>query len=326
MAKAMKPFRALRHVLWSGAIAGAWLAFSAPGAIADSPEVSSVLAGTTTAISSTADAAGGAMHAAGAPVDGLVSPVPPGQPVLPESRGGLSQPVVSPRNTAIDDMVSYVPVVNQVLPEAPVAAVVSPVVVVADRTVGAAAGSALAPVADSVSLVRPVITPVTDVLTGIRPLPEIGVPGADPLPAVSAPTADAGIPASSAVVVPDAPAPSTGTPQSRARHQTPASSSTTGPLGLGLFSGAGLAPVQSQAMAIPADGLPASAMDGLLGPAGALPSGTTPASGQQSGPSGAAAWLSSASFRLPITGLIPAIGPSAQFPSPVSFDPGSSPD
>src|SRR4051794_9610260 len=96
MAKAMKPFRALRHVLWSGAIATAWLAFSAPGASADTPEVSSVLAGTSAAISSPADTAADAMHAASAPGARLLASVPPGEPARGESPSGTFQPVVSP--------------------------------------------------------------------------------------------------------------------------------------------------------------------------------------------------------------------------------------
>lgn len=57
------------------------------------------------------------------------------------------------------------------------------------------------------------------------------------------------------------------------------------------------------------------------GPASGAGSGASP-----SGPSGSAVWLDEFGFNLPHTGSFPISGSSEHAPSPVSFDPGSSPD
>ena len=330
MAHMSSPWRALRPVLLAGAAAVTWLTLSSTAASADTgPDSPSLLGGVTSSISSlTSDLAD------------VVSPAPAGSPARPASgpaaTSGMLQPVVTQVSGLADNLISSVPVVDQVVPAGTVSSVSAPVVEVADSVAAGAVQVVLDPAAGAVPALEPVLQPVSDLLTGSAQLPLPGLPVEVQQP-VQTVTPD----------VPAAEAPASAEPRpalaeaaeavvATASEPAPADALAAGPLA------AGNAVEESQR----ADGLTGTSVlqwdvSSLSDPAADQPlpvdpvppaqAPAVPGSGAGSGtssggPTGAAAWLSpyNFDFERPVAVLA---GDSLQHaPAPVSFDPGSSPD
>lgn len=286
MAKARSPWRALRPALLAGAATLTWLTFSSPAASADARSDNQTLTG------------------------GVTSSV---TSVTEE----LAGPAVN--------IVSAVPVGNQVTPTGAVTAVSAPIAGVAD---GATAAVVDSPVAVAVPVLEPVLQPVPDLVTGTVPLP-VAVPDL-PVPV------DADTPEGATVVPTDDPA---------AAGDSGTITESPTPSGVPVFSaveGPGLAtsPVGTDALAGTASvrgvadatsGINAEQQDNA-GPspvhaqAPAYPGLGAGSGGSSSGSSGSTAWLSTFTFDLPIAGAVRAGEISEHVPAPVSYDPGSSPD
>ncbi|WP_461174254.1 hypothetical protein M1D93_06035 [Arthrobacter sp. Z1-9] len=228
-----------------------------------------------------------------------------------------------------DNIVSAVPVVNQVVPADAVTAVSVPIAGVAGGATTAVVDAVVPPVVDAVPVLEPVLQPVSDLVTGTVPLP-VAVPD---LPVVSV-DAYPFEGATSDPTVGQAAAEDLGaTFESPTRSGIPVTEA---------FEGQGLAtsPVGAVALAGTSTALSAAvaASGGEAGQqdtAGPSPVPTlapaAPGSGVGSGTSaggssGSAAWLSSFDFDLPLPGAVPAGETPEHVPAPVSFDPGSSPD
>ncbi|XAS68051.1 hypothetical protein V3C33_01585 [Micrococcaceae bacterium Sec5.7] len=204
----------------------------------------------------------------------------------------------------MDQLVAAVPAVNQIVPARTVTAVAAPVAAVADQAAGGVAAAVLTPVGAAVPVLDPVLQPAKDLVTGARPLP-LPLPGTVPVVVPSTP--DVTVP-----LIPVEPANPAGQPTTSdtapAKHVSIPAAGSSGPVNVG----------ESRAGALTA----------LLGEAllPAAPGSGSGSSQQSSGSSGPAALLSSDFFPAPPAGAVPARGPRQHAPSPVSLDPGSSPD
>ena len=317
------PWRALRPVLLAGAAAVSWLTLSSTAASADTaPDSSSLLGGVTTSVSSlTRDLAG----AAGAS--------PAGSPGVSTESPGLMQPVVSQVSGLADNLISAVPVVDQLVPAGTVTSVSAPLVDVADGVTAGVVQIVIDPAAEAVPVLEPVLEPVSDVLTGSAPLP-VAVPG-QPLEEGLAelPAAETAVPAAvqpataeatgtglQTATEPEQPASLAGTTvaDSRASLDAPPTAYLAGTSVLPADPSGFTDPVAGQP--IPTDPAPLPAQ------APAAPGSGTGSSGSSSGPFGAAAWLNPFGFDFERSGAVLAADVTEHAPAPVSFDPGSSPD
>ncbi|MDQ0692030.1 hypothetical protein [Arthrobacter sp. W4I7] len=191
MVNAVSPWRALRPVLLAGAATLTWLTFSSPAASADVlSDTSSLLGGVTSSVSSVTDRLAG-------PALTVPAPPPPATPPV-----GLLQPFVGQVSGIADNIVSVVPVVNQVVPAGTVTAVAAPIAYVADGATAAVVEAVVPPVAGSLPGLEPVLQPVSDLVTGTAPLPvelpELPVRAVHedaPVPGAVAPTEAAAEPA-----------------------------------------------------------------------------------------------------------------------------------
>jgi hypothetical protein len=301
--RALRPARSL---LIAGAAAIAWLALSAPGASADAGlDPDSLFGGAGSTVSAPTTLARSA--AAGVPVS------PP--PAVPAD-GLLHSPAANA--ASIDQLLSSVPVVDQMVPAETAATVTAPIVDVADSVVGDAAGAAIPAVAgalpvlsDALPALEPIVGPVTDIVTesATPELPPLGV-GQLPAPELPATAAPA--------VLKSAPSDDVATPES---GSSPASDETLeGPP----------ASAPSGPVSFLSSWSPGSPGNGGRAPEPSLPAtvpGSVAGSGQSSGTAGGpAAWLSEVRPAIPPLGAFPVGGPLQNVPSPVSLDPGSSPD
>ncbi len=329
MARMSSPWRALRPALLAGAAAVTWLTLSSTAASADTgPDSSSLLGGVTSSVSSLSHELADA-----------VSPAPSGSPATPGASPGLLQPVVTPVSGLADNLIASVPVVDQVVPAGTVSTVSAPLIEVADGVTAGVAQVVVDPAADAVPALEPALQPVSDLLTGAAPLPvplpeqpvELQQP-IEPLqaelPAAATPV-PAGAPAAAeasadvrqpapevdqeALALADARPATGGALLETQRAAALAASSVLHPDVSWLGD-----PVADEPL--PADPAP------LPANAPAAPGSGTGSAGSSGGPSGAAAWLSpfGLDFELPCAVLAGDI--SEHVPSPVSFDPGSSPD
>lgn len=337
-------FRTVRPVLFAGAIAVAWLTFSAPAGSADTGPVSGSSPGTVSAaassFSSTASGVGSSPEVTAVPVAGSVVPGPvlPAVPALafpaqsvPEVTSlpvaGLLQPLLEGPVGTVDVPVSaLVPVKGldpvqtaAVASAGPLTGVLSPLV--GDVAVPDASASSVAGVVTGA--LQAVAVPVTDVAA-----PDVGrslvvsavIPGeGGGLSGLLAPLVSAHGPAVAVSTSVWSAGPG-GTPGSgawagllSALLASPAAASFAG---AGLRAGDGV--VQG------------SSTRGFFG--GAVPAPTpAPVSGSgssrsASGDHGSVAWLSNIFDDLPLSGVVPVSGAVQHVPEPVSFDPGSSPD
>ena len=306
MARSSSPWRALRPVLLAGAAAATWLTLSSTPATADTgPDSSSPLGAPTSSVSSV-----------GQDLAARVSPIPAGSADGPAASPGLLQPVITPVSGLTDNLIAAVPVVDQVVPAGTVSGVSAPLVEVADTLAAGVARELTAPAAEALPVLEPVLQPVSDLLNGAVSLPapplddvKVDVPGVlAPAPAGDLPSA-----------VEEAPDTAT---ESGQAVEAPSTASDAGILANMAFPQAGvfetLGSIAEQPLAV--DPLPVPAQ------APAAPAPGTGSSGSSGGTSAAAAWLNPIYFDFEGAGAVRAERSPGHIPSPVSFDPGSSPD
>lgn len=321
MTGARSGWRALRPVLLAGAATLTWLTFSSPAASADTLSDSSSLLGSVT---SSASSLTGTLNET-LPALSLIAEHDPA-PAAPHN--GLLQPVVVPVSGAVDDLITSIPLVNHVVPAGTVSVVTAPVTAVADDVVAGAVGTVVPPLVDAVPVLEPVVEPVTDLVAGDAQLPE-ALPQLPIAPvdetAGEASTASADDLTSAAIEDASAQVESADSATDYAMETDKSVVSAVSPtsgasnFSLSAVAGTGLQPLSSD-FSLPSDRLPYPAQ-APTPPA----SGSGGSSASAAGP-GPAAWVDSFSLQLPLTGTIPLGDYSEHAPSPVSFDPGSSPD
>jgi hypothetical protein len=324
MARSRFTWRALRPVLLAGAATVSWLTLSSTAASADVlPDASSVVGGVTSSVSSVSEKLLSAAPAVPSTPQG-------GQPA------GLLQPVVGSVAGLGDAVVASVPVVQQHVPAGTITAIAAPVARVADGAASAVLEVVVSPVTETVPALDPILEPVSDLVTGTTPLPLPVV-----LPAVPE-TADiedpASVPGSAPAIGTEArnvESPSTGEDLvSKDAHQAAESLSldaqkeATAPARAGVVVSLVSAFSVVPASAVLADDSGPRTADPSPAPAQvpAAPGSGVGSGASSAGSSGSAAWLSSFDFHLSCSGPVRAGEYSQHAPSPVSFDPGSSPD
>jgi hypothetical protein len=316
MAKALSPWRVLRPVLLAGAATLTWLTFSTSAATADtSTDSGSLLGGLTSSVSSLS-----------APLAGTVSPPPgtaaPAAAPAAAPEPGLLQPFVGSAAGEADQLVAAVPVLNALVPTGTVSTISAPVAIVTDEAAAGLVDAVAPPLSEAVPVLEPVLQPVADVVNGVTPLPV-------PLPVLD-------VPAIGSLAGADVPAGQLENGDESAAN--PASRAVEGTRGLVNAGGAALASsgssqplagvsaalpgIQSSQPDVPGTGDP-SPLSALV-PAG--PSSGAGSGSSASGSSGPAAWVDAFGLYLPLGGAYSISGFSEHAPSPVSFDPGSSPD
>ncbi|WP_248762027.1 hypothetical protein [Pseudarthrobacter sp. SSS035] len=206
---------------------------------------------------------------------------------------------------------------NSVVPAGTVTSVAVPVAGVVDKAAVDLIETVAPPLAESVPVLEPVLQPLVDLVDATVAavpvtLPDLIVDGIAVAGEASTSTdAAAGPTAGAEHSTDDAPGRSTNT----ADHFRAA-------------TGTSSALAKTSARTLPAAPGNTWTVDPSMPPA---PAPAGPASGagggaSPSGPSGSAAWLNEFGFDLPLPGSFPVRGSSQHAPSPVSFDPGSSPD
>lgn len=225
-----------------------------------------------------------------APLTDAVSPVL--ETASPDpSPTGLLQPVVGNVAGTADQLIAAVPVAKSVVPAGTVTAAAVPIAAVVDT----AADDLIETVAPALTDAAPVLEPV------MKPIVDLG-----DATVVSAQVTDA---RASGHVAADATTNSPGTSD----HLLAVTGMSSMPV-----------PAGTEMLAVPAESpwtTDPSAPPAPAGPASGAGGGASP-----SGPSGSAAWLNEFGFDLPLPGSFAVSGSPQHAPSPVSFDPGSSPD
>ncbi|MET3140781.1 UNVERIFIED_ORG: hypothetical protein ABIB13_000473 [Arthrobacter sp. UYEF2] len=302
MAKVRWPWRALRPLLLAGAVAATWLALSASAATADSSKDSgSVLGGLNSSVSSLT-----------APLTGAVSPILEAPSPSP-SPPGLLQPGVGILAGTADQLIAAVPVVKSVVPAGTVTAVAVPVAAVVDTAADDLIETVALPLTDAAPVLEPVLKPVVDLVDATVPSTPVTLPGVLPLEEIAVAgdiSAVTHAPAAAGHVTPDA----TNSPGTAANLLA-----VTGTLPLPVPAGADMHSVPAESPWTTDPSTPATPAP--AGPVSGAGSGASP-----SGASGSAASLDESSFNVPLLGVFPISGSPDHAPSPVSFDPGSSPD
>lgn len=297
MAATRSSWRALRPLLLAGAATAAWLTFSASAATADSTsDPGSLLGGATSSVSSLAAPLA---QPAAAPLEGGSPPPPP---------SGLLEPVVGDVAGTADQLIAAAPVVGNVLPPDTVKAAAVPVVGVTESAAYAVIEAVAAPVVEALPVLEPALQPVVDLVHEAVPIVSATLtgPAADGIPIDSSASASTGAAAAESAAAAGEPADVAGN---------------------GVFLGLEVQAVSSTFVS-------ASAKDHTVAPGNPWdrpntpPAPAGPASGAANGasPSGPAAWLDESGISLPDSGSHPLSGQTPHAPSPVSFDPGSSPD
>ncbi|HSN35079.1 MAG TPA: hypothetical protein VLT34_01905 [Arthrobacter sp.] len=322
-------WRSLRPVLLAAAAATTWLVLSAPAATASS-DTDSLLTNATssvTALSPAADPAGDILipatdvasrEAGEGPVAAVTSPV--SAPVL--------SPVVHEVTRAADGLL-------QVVPVAPAASLTQltertePVVHIADAVVGDSANSLLGVSGAVPEIVDAALTALIDPAgaRGTSPVSGTGLElpltvGGGKVGSLVPASADQSGGANEPLTAPDA---------------TDSQADVTGAMvpalpRAGVFASSapwGQLPPGASADAVAPgypDGGPLDTLPDFLPAMPAMPgSGSAGGNGSGAGPS-TPEWLAAHGFELPLTTALPVPGALLQSPSPVSFDPGSSPD
>jgi hypothetical protein len=209
-----------------------------------------------------------------------------------------------------DQAVAAVPVVRSILPSGTVS------------TVAGLVDVAVPPLVEAVPILEPVVQPVADLVTGATPLPAL-------LPGV--PDASGDLPEA---LAPDTAATPTGSDGTGSEASVSAVPDHAGNAADLVVIGSSLARTGSPAAATPGASFHQGPDQAPLTedpspapvPAPAAPGSGAGSGASRSGPSGAAALLNDFDLDLPLSGTHPISGTSEQAPSPVSFDPGSSPD
>lgn len=312
----------MRPILFAGAAAIGWLCISSTAASADTlTEASSLLGGATSSVTSSVSSVTGRV-AATVPTDSQPSttaptPAPAPAPALPT---GLLQPAASQVSAVADTLISAVPVVNRVVPTDTVSAVATPIAEVADGATAVLVEAVVPPVAEAIPVLEPVLVPVSDLVAGSDPLPDLsGTLPPEELPA-SGPNAAAGT--------------NHIEPVHNAAVAVLAEANAAGPV-LTVFPGHGAASLAATAGIEPAvhhsgggdAGQPANdnpAHQPAQSPA--VPGTGTGSGGPASVAFGSAAWLSAYDFDHVLSRAVLVRDDCEHTPAPVSFDPGSSPD
>ncbi|KIS28385.1 hypothetical protein TV39_05100 [Arthrobacter sp. SPG23] len=319
MDSARSPWRALRPLLLAGAAAATWLTLSAPAASADAAtDPGSLLGGVSSSVSSVSETA---INPVGDVLAAAVPAVSAEFSVQPSSADpdGLLQPLTGAATGTVDHLVEAVPVVNQIVPSGTVGTVTAPVTAAADGIASGIAEEVLPVASSALPLPEPVVEPVSDLLSSIDSLPGTDVSAPDlafpDVSAVHGTTASGAVPP---LVLPV---------QADAENSGDLPAASVMPMSAAHFPAYGLdplppAPVQAGILEAP---LP---NEGTPHPAAlpAVPGSGSASSQSQGGGAGSTAWLSTFAMNVPLTGVLPVGGALQSPPSPVSFDPGSSPD
>lgn len=316
-------WRVIRPVLLAAAAATSWLAISASAATADSATDREPLTGqalsTVTSVLAP-DAQAPKLSLAPRPDEqtfatGLSSALPPLQP--------LTNAVANRADALVASVpVAEVPVVGSVVTLPPLTPVTDPVAGLADDVVSAVAGTVGSGLATVVDGVGPVLDAVTGPVSGVVTPP--AVPASPLMPPTGAAEAQAEIPAEassidSATSATDVTATPAAAPDHRDAVTAASSSADLRTLPDTLHPAAdGTAVLLSDAPSDDLDPAGPNAPQGIPGSG----SGTGAPSGGNAHP----AWLLTVRLHLAGSLSIPALGDLLAPPSPVSLDPGSSPD
>lgn len=286
-----------------------WLTFSSTAASADIlPESSSLLGSVTSSV----DSVGEALPVLSAGDESAATPA--------SAPNGFLQPAAGPLAGAVDNVITAIPVVNYVLPANTVSAITAPVAAAGDNLAAGAVGAVVPPLTQVVPVLEPVVQPITDLVSGVAPLPG----GLPELPQLQA-TPDSGtipedIGISDGSAAPGAIQKSDGSVTAADRGITGASA-TSETSYLPSYPITDVNPMMMMGeQHVPSGGTPYPAHAPAPPASG---SGGSTASGTGSGP---AAWLDAFNLGLPLAGNSLLGEYSERAPSPVSFDPGSSPD
>ncbi len=305
MAQARSPWRLLRPVLLAGAATLTWLTLSTSAATADSSADSgALLGGVTSSVSSLSSAL----------TETVEPPAPAPAPAPVDPSAGPVLPVVGSLASTADLLVTEAPVLDYVVPAGTVSAVTAPFAAVADDATAGLVNTVAPPLAEAVPVLETLLEPVTDLVDGVASLPELplGVTVSSPVEALSADSVIA--PVSVTSQLHSAPTDGGTVLAGGPNMAPPAGSGTAAPIAL---AAAGTHPDGPGAPLT----LDPSAIPSPLGPTSGAGSGAP-----SSGSNGSAAWVDTFGFYLPLPGAFRISGPSEHAPSPVSFDPGSSPD
>lgn len=323
MAPTRSVWRSLRPVLLAAVAATSWMAFSASAATADSSfETDSLLKDvgpsvtmlTTTATDRTGDILPPAPNEA--PRNAGAGPAA----AAASSTSALALgPVTHAVIRSTDGLLQSVAVVTDLVPAESLTEVADPVVNIADSVVRGAAEGILPQAGTVLGVLDPALEPIIDlgVMTGAPAVPDItlGVPvldGADK--DSSRVTADGLVAAGAdgAALLASDPAVIASVPGTDGF----ASSAPCGDQQPSLYSPSVSQPPYP-------DGDPLDVMPDVIP---AMPgSGSAGVNGPGAGPA-TPAWLAAHHFEIPPAAALPILGALLSSPSPVSFDPGSSPD
>jgi hypothetical protein len=222
-----------------------------------------------------------------------------------------------------DNIVSAVPVVNQVVPAAAVTSVAAPIAQVADGVTAAVVEAVVPPVAGTLPVLEPVLEPVSDLVAGTAPLPV-------ELPELPVAAVEEEVPATAAMVLTEA----STAEQSTAETAAPAESSVVAAPDTAANPDGAVSLTEASAPLRAMIGASDSSHDlpGTVDPspapaqAPAAPGSGTGSGSASGGSPSSAAFLNPLTFDLSLPGAICAGETPEHAPAPVSFDPGSSPD
>ncbi|WP_258805196.1 hypothetical protein [Pseudarthrobacter sp. NS4] len=316
MGEARSPWRALRPVLLAGAAAVSWLTLSSTAASADTlSDTASLGGGVTSSVSSITDKLAGPVSAVQAPDPAVSQP------------SNLLQPLAAPVTKLTDSVVSSVPVVTHVVPAGTVSAVSAPMAGVADGAAAAVVEVVVPPVTEDLPVLEPVLEPVADLGTGTAalpvPLPELpGTAVTEELPEIAADTPASNRTEAAGSPSPEAPAAATTLTEASDVPGAPSDSA-----GEAAFAGTSERSRSASALTDQDAGRPGAADPSPdHAPSPAVPGSGSGSTASSAGSPGFTAWLSPFDFNLPFTRPVLAGEALEHAPSPVSFDPGSSPD
>ncbi|ALV40534.1 hypothetical protein AU252_04605 [Pseudarthrobacter sulfonivorans] len=210
-----------------------------------------------------------------------------------------------------DQLIAAVPVVKSVVPAETVTAAAVPLAAVVDTAADDLVETVAPPLTDAAPVLEPVLNPVVDLVDATVPSAPVTLPGLLPLEETAGAISTVTDARASGHVAADVTTNSPGTSDNLLA--VTGMSSLPVPPGTEMHAVPAESPWTTDPSTPPA---PAPA-----GPASGAGSGAPP-----SGASGSAAWLDEFGFNLPLWGAFPISGSPEHAPSPVSFDPGSSPD
>ena len=319
-----KAWAFLRPLLLAVAATAAWIALSAAGASADSsPSHDLPPGGVDSAATSLTHQAKDELEpvlaglGAGPPAKAPATAGAPASTVAALTPAPSLRPAAEEVSGLADNAVQSVPVVNELVPTGAAAAVVDPAVGAVDSVVGGAVGAAV-PLAETVlQPLDPVLEPVVSAVALPAVPPEAGpqaaLPDTTDISAASAPEPAAGPP--SVADLPQTARDVRGPVESGAMSQTSGAESRT------QMKRAAVAPSLSEAGPEDAPFRTPSNVPPLA--PGAAIGGSGSSGGNGPATSG---WISPHHFAAPSAGAPGIQDRSLTAPTPVSFDPGSSPD